>query len=242
VPGWYDALSETQRWEAQALFWEQVAGTCAESPTIFCYDLMNEPILPGENEKQTDWLAGEFAGSYFVQRITLDLAGRTREQVAKAWVEQLVAAIRKEDSRHMITVGVIPWAYTFPGSKHIFYSQEASAKLDFVSVHFYPEKGQIPKALTALHTYEIGKPLVVEEMFPLNCDIAELGALVDGSRDICDGYIGFYWGKTIEEYALETNDLTGMLTKPWLEYFCSQSKEVTPHCGEAGKTPPVRIN
>ena len=62
VPAWYDTLSEQARWDVQAHFWEAVAACCAGSPAVFCYDLMNEHILPGDKE-ETDWLAGEFAGS-----------------------------------------------------------------------------------------------------------------------------------------------------------------------------------
>jgi len=104
IPAWYDKLNEQDRWKVQAVFWEAIARTCADSPAIFCYDLMNEPILPAE-EPASDWLAGELAGKYFVQRITLDLKDRTREQVAKAWIDTLVDAIRKHDQRHMVTVG-----------------------------------------------------------------------------------------------------------------------------------------
>ena len=121
VPKWYDAMDEAGRWEVQALFWEAIAKNCAQSPAVFCYDLMNEPILPGEKSKETEWLTGEFGGKYFVQRISLDLAGRTRKQVAKMWVDKLSAAIRKHDKRHMITVGVIPWAYTFSKARPLFY-------------------------------------------------------------------------------------------------------------------------
>jgi len=178
---------------------------------------MNEPILPGD-KKETEWLAGEFGGNYFVQRITLDLAGRTRQQVAKAWVDRLAAAIRKHDSRHLVTVGVIPWALTFPGAKPLFYSPEVAEHLDFASVHFYPESGKIDKALTALAVYDIGKPLVVEEMFPLKCSVPDLEAFIDGSRKIADGWIGFYWGKTIEE-SRGSKELSGAITAGWLEFF-----------------------
>jgi hypothetical protein len=219
VPKWYDAMAEAGRWEVQALFWEAVAKTCSKSPAVFCYDLMNEPVLPGAKKDETEWLPGDFAGKYFVQRITLDLAGRTREQVAKAWVDKLAAAIRKHDDRHIITVGVIPWAHVFPAAKPLFYSKEVGGSLDFASVHFYPKKGEVDKALTALAAYDVGKPLVVEEMFPLHCSIEELNAFVDGSRKIADGWIGFYWGKTIEEYAGPDLDLPGALTKTWLKYF-----------------------
>lgn len=228
VPAWYDAMNEAQRWDVQTRFWEAVAKTCAGSDAIFCYDLMNEPILPGGDKVETDWLAGDFAGKHFVQRITLDLAGRSREKVAKAWVDRLVAAIRKHDGRHMVTVGVIPWAMTFPKAKPLFYSKEVSENLDFVSVHVYPKTGEIGKALAALAVYEIGKPLVIEEVFPLSCSVNEMDAFIDGSRKIADGYISFYWGKTVEQYGSGQHDLAAMLITGWLKYFRTKAPEVLP--------------
>jgi len=226
VPKWYDAMDEAGRWEVQALFWEAVAKNCAQSPAVFCYDLMNEPILPGEKKKESEWLAGEFGGKYFVQRISLDLAGRTRKQVAKMWVDKLSAAIRKHDKRHMITVGVIPWAYTFPKAKPLFYSKEVGENLDFVSVHFYPKKGEVNKALTALAVYDVGKPLVIEEVFPLYCGEEEFDVFVDKSRDIVDGYVGFYWGKTIDEYSQPNVGIAGAIMRNWLEYFRAKGPEI----------------
>ncbi len=226
VPKWYDALDEVGRWEVQSQFWEAVAKTCADSSAVLCYDLMNEPVLPGAGTKETDWLVGEFAGMNFVQRITLDLAGRTREQVARAWVDKLVTAIRKHDKRHMITVGVIPWALTFPGAQPLFYSKEVGENLDFVSVHFYPKRDEIDKALTALAVYEVGKPLVIEETFPLNCGIEQFGLFIDRSRDIADGYMGFYWGQTIAEYRQQRGDIGAAITAEWLEYFRNKTPEM----------------
>ena len=228
VPDWYDSMDEIDRWDVQALFWRSVAETCAQSPAVFCYDLMNEPILPGAKKKETDWLAGDFAGSHFVQRITLDLAGRSRKQVAKAWVDKLVSAIKGQDDRHMITVGVIPWAHHFfpNANQPIFYSKETGGNLDFTSVHFYPEKGEVSKALAALAVYDVGKPLVIEEMFPLKCSVQELGAFIDGSRKFADGWISFYWGKTIAEFAAEDLNLPGAITKNWLEHFRAKAPEI----------------
>ena len=228
VPDWYDSMDEIDRWDVQALFWRSVAETCAQSPAVFCYDLMNEPILPGAKKKETDWLAGDFAGSHFVQRITLDLAGRSRKQVAKAWVDKLVSAIKGQDDRHMITVGVIPWAHHFfpNANQPIFYSKETGGNLDFTSVHFYPEKGEVSKALAALAVYDVGKPLVIEETFPLKCSVQELGAFIDGSRKFADGWISFYWGKTIAEFAAEDLNLPGTITKNWLEHFRAKAPEI----------------
>ena len=97
VPEWYDQLDEQARWNIQAEFWRAIASACKDSPAVFCYDLMNEPILPGEKPAAA-WLGAAFAGKHFVQRISLDLAGRSREDVARQWVEQMVAAIRRHDT------------------------------------------------------------------------------------------------------------------------------------------------
>lgn len=228
VPSWYDGLTESRRWDVQAAFWRAVARSCATSPAVFCYDLMNEPLLPGGEKPEKEWLAGEFGGKHFVQRIALNLAGRTREHVAAAWIEHLVAAIREQDSRHMITVGEIPWNMQFAGAPPLFSGPKIGRGLDFVSVHFYPTKGEVPKALGALAAYELGKPLLVEEMFPLSCSLEELGAFVDGSRPIADGWVGFYWGRTIDDYARRTPTIAGAITRDWLKYFQRKAPDIVP--------------
>jgi len=176
----------------------------------------------GAKKKETDWLAGDFAGKHFVQRISLDLAGRTRIEVARDWVKKLTTAIREIDDRHMVTVGVIPWAHVFKGAKPLFYSPEVTGPLDFVSVHFYPKKGDVESSLAALAVYDVGKPLVIEEVFPLRSSIEEVGTFIDGSRKFTDGWISFYWGATIEENE-QKGDPKGALLAQWLRYFRSQS-------------------
>ncbi len=83
TPPWYNSLSESDRWDVQCRFWQAVAAVCRNSSAVFCYDLMNEPILPGKGKPETEWLTGELGGKHFVQRLTLDLADRTREEVAR---------------------------------------------------------------------------------------------------------------------------------------------------------------
>ena len=227
VPQWYNDLDEAPRWEVQARFWESVASTCSHSPAVFCYDLMNEPVLT-EDKKTRDWTPGAFGERYFVQRLTLDFAGRTERQIARAWVEKLTAAIRKHDRHHLITVGAIPWALVWPNAKPLFYSQEVSTNLDFVSVHFYPKSGEVQKALTALAVYNIGKPVVIEEMFPLECSVDELDQFIDGSRSrkLASGWIGFYWGKTITEYKAAKGSIADAFALRWLEYFAKKTPEI----------------
>ena len=128
----------------------------------------------------------------------------------------------------MIKLGVIPWAYHFfpKANEPFFYSKEVGGNLDFTSVHFYPKKGEVDKALAALVVYDVGKPLVVEETFPLKCSAEELDVFIDGSRKIAEGWISFYWGKTIDEYAAEDLDLPAAITKKWLEHFRAKASEI----------------
>lgn len=224
VPAWYDRLDEAARWDVQGRFWQAVAGVCWQSPAIFCYDLMNEPIVPGDRQ-ETEWLTGELAGKFYVQRISLDLAGRTREQVARQWLEKLTTAIRKVDNRHMITVGVIPWAHVFKGAKPLFYAPGVGDSLDFTSVHFYPKRGEVAGALAALKVYDLGKPLVVEEIFPLECGIDEAGEFIERSREFCDGWVSFYWGKTIAEHEA-AGDIKSAVVARWLRYFQAKSSGI----------------
>ena len=52
-------------------YWQKQWSTVVED-----FNEMNEPILPGERKPETEWLAGEFGGKHFVQRITLDRADK----------------------------------------------------------------------------------------------------------------------------------------------------------------------
>ena len=218
TPAWYDAMDEASRWAVQARFWSAVAKTCRDSHAVFCYDLMNEPILDGK--KDAGWLAGELGGKHFVQRLTLEPGRRTPIEVAKVWVEKLTSAIRAEDRGHLITVGVIPWALVWPGAKPVFYSPEVSGALDFASIHLYPNKGEVDKALTAMAVYDIGKPLVIEETFPLSCGIGDMDDFLKRSKARTAGTISFYWGRTIAEYsaATEKKEMAALIGG-WLQYF-----------------------
>ena len=222
TPPWYDAMDENARWDVQARFWSAIAKTCRGSPAVFCYDLMNEPVIGGARGE--GWLAGELGGKWYVQRLTLDPGKRTQIEIARAWVNKLVTAIRAEDPAHLITVGVIPWALVWPGAKPVFYSPEVSGALDFVSIHLYPKTGEVDKALTAMAVYDIGKPLVIEEIFPLSCSVAEIDDFLKRSKGRAEGYISFYWGRTIAEYAAATEQpLVSALMSEWLKYFQQQA-------------------
>ena len=225
VPEWYDRLDEQRRWDAQACFWEAVAVCCANSPAIFCYDLMNEPVVAGGQKKRDDWLGPPFAGKHFVQFITLETKGRPRPDIARQWTRHLVTAIRKHDRRHLITVGLVPWSLDRPGLTSGFIPEKIADGLDFIAVHIYPEKGKLDEAMETLKGFSVKKPVVIEEMFPLKCSAEELGGFIDRSKAVASGWIGFYWGKTPEEYA-QSKTIADAITLSWLELFREKGKTI----------------
>jgi hypothetical protein len=90
--------------------------------------------------------------------------------------------------------------------------------LDFVSVHLYPKKGKVNEALDTLAGFAVGKPVLIEETFPLACSVQELENFIDESRKHAAGWIGFYWGKSPEELR-RSDTISDALTLGWLELF-----------------------
>ncbi len=202
VPKWYDTLPEAARWAAQARFWEAVAGTVADSPAVFCYDLMNEPVVPSKPVKT--WLSPVvLAGLSFVQYLTRNLAGRPRDEVVRQWASLQIAAIRKKDTRHPITVGMLPGG--FGG----FTPKEIAPVLDFISVHLYPKSKDLAAVRRHLKLADVGKPIVIEETFPMECTMAEMEAFLVEAREKAAGVISFYWG----------NPDDPPLLRDWLKVF-----------------------
>lgn len=226
VPAWYDAMSEHERWDAQARFWEAVAARCADSPAIFCYDLMNEPVVPGGKNKRDDWLGPGFGDKHFVQFITLETQGRPRPEIARKWIRQLVKAIRKHDRQHLVTVGLVPWSLDRPGLTSGFIPEKVTGPLDFIAMHLYPEKGKVDEALKTLKGFAIGKPVVIEETFPLKCSVEELETFIEKSQGTAAGWIGFYWGKTPDEYR-EAGTIQAAIIRGWLELFQRKAEAMT---------------
>lgn len=206
VPAWYDELDEARRWAAQAHFWEAVSERCKNSPAVFCYDLMNEPMVGGR-EKTTVWLGPALQGMSYVQYITRELGQRERWEAAKQWIDHLKAAIRKHDAGHLVTVGMVDWSLDRPGLSSGFVPSRLAPSLDFVCVHLYPEKGKVDEALEVLAAFAAtGKPVVIEETFPLKCSQAEFNEFLERSKKYgAKGWIGFCWGILPEEFRKRPN-------------------------------------
>jgi hypothetical protein len=149
-------------------------------------------------------------GGYdFLQYVAHNPKNRAREEVAAAWIDKLTGAIRAHDKNHFVTVGMLPWV---TGWKHMsgFVPKEVAPHVDYLSVHIYPKSKQSDEASTALRECDAGKPLVIEETFPLECGIAQLEKFLRGSRPLACGWIFHYDGATIADY--DALDHAGHLT------------------------------
>lgn len=178
---WYDSMPEADRWTTQAFFWETIARACADSPAIFAYDLVNEPAATGQ--PSDGWYMGRMGDVEFCQRLSLRSNG---QHVMRDWCRRMVDSIRKHDSKHLITMGMLP----FPNAY-----RETAELLDFVSPHLYPKSGKVAEELALLQKFDWGTPIVVGETFPLKCTAAEMRVFLRGSRPYAHGWFG-HWPDT----------------------------------------------
>lgn len=218
APDWYVKVDEKTRWAIQAKFWETIAEACHQSPAIAWYDLCNEPIIPNDKQKDYEWMTGHLADFWYCQFIVLDPAGRDRGEIARAWVKQMSAGIRKHDDKALITVGMLPFTSS-PGQPSMGFDPPALKDvLDLICVHIYPKPPPFKEALSLVEKFDVSKPLVIEEIFPMECQASDLPAFFKASADRVDGWISFYWGQTPEE--LEgTTKISDAMVREWLKVF-----------------------
>jgi hypothetical protein len=179
---------------------------------------MNEPVAPHSTGVGKDWLGPPFGGKHFVQWISREGQGRDRSLIARAWIRQLGSAIRAEDSEHLITVGLVDWSLPRPGLDSAFHPILIAPDLDFLSIHLYPEKGKVDDAIDTLKAFNVGKPVVIEETFPLKCSATEFDEFFRRSRPHAAGWIGFYWGRTPDD-CRRSKEITDAFMLGWLEWF-----------------------
>jgi hypothetical protein len=174
--------------------------------------------VPGGKRKDGDWLGPPFGGSHFVQVISLDQKERPRPEIARLWIKHLASAIRAQDKRHLVTVGLVDWSLDRPGLTSGFDPAKIAEDLDYLSVHLYPKSGKLKEALDTLEGFAVGRPVVIEETFPLACSAKELEEFIVASKKHAAGWIGFYWGKPPEELR-RSNTIADAMTLSWLEMF-----------------------
>ena len=204
---WYDALDDEGRWKVQEFFWSTLAETCAKSPAVFCYDLVNEPAAAGN--RADGWYLGRMGDVEFCQRLTLDTK-RSGDDIFREWTRRMVAAIRKHDSIHLITLGMLP----FPGAY-----KAAAEQLDFVSPHLYPKSKKVDEEIELLKKFDFGKPIVIGETFPLSCSVSEEREFLLKSRGLAQGWIGHWPDQSPEQLAaLRKQGIISIEQAIWLSW------------------------
>ncbi len=217
---WYDALSDQERWTVQAFFWETVAAACAHSPAVFAYDLVNEPVASGQ--PANGWYTGRMGDVEFCQRLALHAGDRTGDAIFREWTTKMVAAIRKHDTKHLITLGMLP----FPAAY-----QSAIEPLDFVSPHLYPKTGKVDAEIELLKKFYWGKPIVIGETFPLSCGADDEREFLLKSRELAHGWLGHWPDKSPAELAeLKQSGkatIEDAIWLSWVELFKSLGSQMT---------------
>ena len=133
--------------------------------------------------------------------------------------------MREKDPRHLITVGLVDWSLDRPGLTSGFVPNKIADDLDFISVHLDPKTGKLNDALDTLGGFAVGKPVVIEEMFPLSCSPKELDEFIEASKKLAAGWFGFYWGKTPDELR-RSKTISDAMTLGWLDLFEQKAKVI----------------
>lgn len=221
VPAWYDALGQEQRWQVQAFFWHTLATRYRGCGTVFCFDLMNEPLVPSRCRRERGWLGQDYHGSHFTQYIALHGTPPTRSAIARTWTQTLTAAIRRADPQRLVTIGLVDWSLPHCKPSSGFVPQDIAPLLDFVCLHIYPDSGNVAGAVSVVEQFRLGKPLLVDESFPLRCSNEEFDSFLSAIRPLVNGLLGFYTAQVAAPQT-EHHHVRNRAMREWLQVFAAQ--------------------
>ena len=194
-PDWYSSLDEAERWAVQAQFWRVVAGALSSSPAVAFYGLINEPGVPvQEVDSYVHPLALGTPPLYYCNFVSRGAAGREPRDVAVQWIRMMTAAIREVDQRHLITIGLLPTPDDVTRPTGAFGPEEIGTELDLLCPHIYPRAGAIDRAVAEVGRWRgIGKPVVIGETFPIECDVEEFELFLTRATPCVSGCMCFCW-------------------------------------------------
>lgn len=194
-PAWRrgDIFADPAALDAQVAFWKAFAARYRNEPTLFAYDLLNEPHVRWDGRDMragwTAWLRDQYATTEGLRRawgseaegmtsfdsvtIPKDQAASKslalldfqhyREWLADRWVRLQVEAIRSVDSNHLITVGLIQWSVPVNIGRPSRYAA------------FRPSRIAPLVDFLSIHFYPLwGDPLASEQDFDRNLAYLEL--------------------------------------------------------------------
>jgi hypothetical protein len=185
---WYDALSEPERWAVQARFWRRVAHVGAPSPSVLVYELTSEPVTC----EAPEWYAGFYGDHWFAQCIVRHDVPGDGHRRARRWTIDLTRAIRREDRRHMISIGLVP----MEGDP--FAHENVYDVLDVLIAHEYPVPGRAGASVDVLRRFaRHDRPVILGETFSVDPETFE--RFLAGAAPVLDGSMSFFDGRLPED-------------------------------------------
>ncbi len=86
--------------------------------------------------------------------------------------------------------------------------------------------------MEGLQRCAVGKPVVIEETFPLRCDSTQLEKFLRDSKEVACGWMGHYDGCSMQDF--DSLERAGKLTLPqsvyreWARLFVKLKPELAP--------------
>lgn len=208
-PAWYSELDDISRWVAHIYFWTSIANVGKNNDNIFCYNLINEPVVAVgcEPNCSCDWLLGELGEFNFIQNIARD-PNREFASTMESWIRFQSHYIKLIDPDALITYGKLSL-----GAVDAFANE-----VDFISPHVYPISRKLNQSVNYVKNNGSNRPLVLEETYNLFCKTNELETFLDGIDGHYQGLMGHYFGSTIEDYK-NSNEPFKQLRIDFLNFF-----------------------
>ena len=75
--------------------------------------------------------------------------------------------------------------------------------------------------MKTLAGFAVGKPVLIEETFALKCSMSEFQQFLNESHELASGWIGFYWGRTLED-CKKGKTIPDAIMASWLNVFREQ--------------------
>jgi hypothetical protein len=182
---------------------------------VLTYELTSEPAICDAGS----WYGGYLQGQWFTQCVVCKLDGRDPYRLARAWTRDLRHAIRTEDRRHLISIGLLPVPYGAFGPENV------SGLLSLLVVHSYPVEGHLGEALAVIRDFAAqGRPVLLGETFMLSCSQATWERFMLDSRRYLVGSLTFFDGRapaevtgtSIEDLMYRQNLSTYLALRPTL--------------------------
>lgn len=155
-----------------------------------------------------------------------------KDNMAVLWLKQIYRTIKKADNSRLVTIGLSNLNFKLSKQYASFSPEIVYPYVDFISIHTFPREiskfpykdnsGSITKMVKAAY---IGKPLVIEEFYPLVPLNKLYPNFIFPINKYVSGWISYYWGTPIE--ALKgSSEISDNITGTWLEYFSKNKNKI----------------